>query len=194
MSVCLLLIDDGREDYRDRCLDSAAEHLPPLDVMVEVSDPDHRLGFAGAIQAGWDGVLESGADYVFHLESDFLFEAPVPLGRMLHLLDIKPHLAQVALKRQPWNHEEKAAGGICELHPTAYLDRGQWTEHRRHFTTNPCLYRTALCERGWPQRPDSEGHFGIALRAEGFCFAYWGAPTAAPRVRHIGRHRAGNGY
>lgn len=192
MSVCLLLIDDGREDYRDRCLASAAEHLPPLDVLVEVNDPAHELGFAGAIQAGWDGVLDAGVDYVFHLESDFTFNGPVALDAMLDSLN-EP-LAQIALKRQAWNPEERAAGGICELHPDDFTDVGPLTIHRRFFTTNPSLYRIEICRRGWPQVEHSEGVFTHQLLADGYLFALWGGRFDPPAVEHIGAHRKGRGY
>ena len=192
--IALLLVDDGRFDYRERCLRSAAQLLPPLDVCIEVNDPDHELGFAGAIQAGWDAVLESGADYVFHLEADFTFNVHVPTARMIELLEAQPQLAQVALKRQPWNASERAAGGIVEQHPDDFTDHGFWTEHRRFFTTNPCVYRASLCERGWPQVPESEGIFTHQLRDDGLSFAFWGGKFDAPTVTHIGRHRAGKGY
>lgn len=194
MSTCLLIIDDGREDYLDRCLASAAVNLPPMDACVMVSDPDHELGFAGAIQAGWDGVLETGCEFVFHLESDFTFNRPVMLDAMRGALIANPHLVQMALLRQPWNEQEKAAGGIVAMHPGDYERAGRWLEHRRNFTTNPSLYPRWVCERGWPQRSESEGHFGIDLIAgdESLRFAYWG--DGSEWVTHIGVARAGTGY
>lgn len=192
--VALLLIDDGRFDYRDRCLASASKLLPPLDVSIEVNDPHHELGFAGAIQAGWDAVLESGADYVVHVEADFTFNVHAPIKGMIQLLEAQPHLAQVCLKRQPWSPAERAAGGIVERHPENYTSHGFWTEHKVCFSTNPCVYRASLCERGWPQVPQSEGIFTHQLLADGLSFAFWGAPLDAPTVTHIGRHRTGTGY
>lgn len=194
MSVCLLLIGDGREDYRERTLRSAAVALPPMDYCVEVDDTAHELGFAGAIQAGWDAALETGATHVFHLEADFTFNEAVPLEAMLDELDAHPTLAQVALKRQAWNAEEKAAGGICELHPGDFIDRGPLCWHRRFFTTNPSVYSAALCHMGWPQEPHSEGVFTHRLLAEGYRFAFWGGRFRAPMVTHIGEHRTGTGY
>jgi len=196
--IALLLIDDGRADYRARCLESASVLLPPVDLCIEVSDPDHELGFAGAIQAGWDAVLESGADYVFHLEADFTFNVHVPLQQMIEILGREPKLAQVALKRQPWNASERLAGGIVEQHPDHYIERhrryGTFTEHARFFTTNPSVYSAELCKRGWPQVPESEGIFTHQLRDDGLTFAFWGGKFQAPTVTHIGQHRAGKGY
>lgn len=194
MSVCLLLIGDGRHDYRERTLRSAAVCLPPLDACAEVDDTAHDLGFAGAIQAGWDAIAEARADYVFHLEADFTFNDTVPLAAMIAALDANPTLAQVALKRQPWNAEERAAGGICELHPGDFTDEGPVSRHRRFFTTNPSVYRASLCECGWPQEPHSEGVFTHRLLADGFDFAFWGGRFDPPAVTHIGAERTGRGY
>jgi hypothetical protein len=69
----------------------------------------------------------------------------------------------VALKRQPWNAEECAAGGIVECHPDDFASATTRATcsptHRRFFTTNPSVYPAALCAQGWPQVPQSEGMF-----------------------------------
>lgn len=199
MSIALLLISDGRDDYRDRTIESAKEHLPKLDHLVEVDDREHRLGFAGAIQEGWERVTETGADWVFHLEADFTFEAPVPVLDMIGLLERQPHLAQVSLKRQPWNEQEKAAGGIVECTPGQFDERTDdaavWTEHRLYWTTNPSVYSTRWCRMRWPQQPFSEGLFTHQLLADPLLrFAIWGGKFDPPAVEHIGNGRAGHGY
>jgi hypothetical protein len=196
-TICLLLITDGRADYFDRCTNSARECLPVFDQRIVVDDSAHELGFAGAIQHGWDRVE---TDYVFHLEDDFTFNARIPVHEMIGLLRRHDHLVQIALKRQAWNEKEKAAGGIVELHPNDFLQqhdgRAVWTEHRRFFTTNPSVYSADLCKLGWPQVPHSEGIFTHQLldadpKAK---FAFWGGKYDPPLVHHIGEHRAGNGY
>lgn len=196
MTVCLLLISDGRDEYLERTIASAQEMLPTFDQLVTIDDSAHELGFAGAIQAGW---REVATDYVLHLEQDFTFNAPVPVGRMVRLLERHPHLAQVALKRQPWNAAERAAGGIVELHPDDFVERyddgAVWTEHRRFFTTNPSVYPSRLCELGWPQIHESEGIFTHRLLENpDLRFAFWGGKFDAPLVTHIGETRAGVGY
>ena len=199
MSVCLLMLRDGRDEYHHRAHESAKAMLPATKYTVTVHDDDHELGFAGAIAQGWDAVLETGADWCFHLEMDFTFNAPVALDGMIDLLERQPHLAQVALKRQPVNHEERAAGGIVERHPGDFRQRVEngviWTENRRCFTTNPCLYSARLCRHGWPQVPNSEGIFTHRLLEDpDVAFAFWGAKFDAPLVHHIGDVRAGAGY
>lgn len=198
MTTCLLVISDGRDDYRERSLASADACLPPFDDRVEVDDRDHRLGFAGAIAEGWRQVLERGHDWVFHLEADFVFNRPVPVDDMRRVLEAFPHLVQMALLRQPWNDQERAAGGIVQMHPEDYA-RHVWNghpflEHRRHFTTNPCLYPAWVMRSGWPQEPESEGKFGISLFASDPALraGYWG--EGEEWTSHIGTVRVGVGY
>ena len=199
MNACLLRIGDGRDEYHERSWQSAVASLPKMQHVVTIDDHAHELGFSGAIAEGWRQALVTGADYIFHLEMDFTFNAPVPLAAMIELLEAKPYLAQVALKRQPVNAEERAAGGIVELHPDDFRQRVEngviWTENRRCFTTNPCAYSTRLCLHGWPQEPHSEGVFTHRLLADpDVQFAFWGAKLDAPLVHHIGDDRTGTGY
>lgn len=197
MTTCLLLISDGREDYLRRTQASAAANLPDFAHVVHIDDTHHTLGFAGAIQAGWD-LLPDDCDYVFHLEADFTFNRPVPLDDMIGVLQGNPHLTQLALLRQPWNRAEQLAGGVWQQHPDSYTRHGaypaQWMEHARFWTTNPCLYPRWVAERGWPQVPQSEGMFGLKLFAEDPArrAGYWGA--GEEWVTHVGQERAGTGY
>lgn len=196
MTVALLVICDGRDDYHDRALHSAKLNLPAFDQTVVIDDASHQLGFAGAIQAGWEQI---DTDHVFHLEADFTFNQPVPVDQMIAVLHAHPRLAQLVLKRQPWNDTEKAAGGIVEQHPDDYTEKtwcGQtWTEHRRFWSTNPGVYSSRFCRVGWPQEPESEGVFThIVLRDPHLRFGFWGAKFARPLVHHLGEIRTGVGY
>lgn len=199
MSVAVLLISDGRHDYLAQTLRSMATYLPAVDQLVHVDDRDHKLGFDGAIDAGWQRINGTSVDWVFHLEADFIFNGPVELEAMISILERQPHLAQVALKRQPWNDRERAAGGIVEQHPDEYDecqdDEFIWTEHRRFFTTNPSVYSAKLCRLGWPREKHSEGVFTHRLLADPLLrFAFLGGKFDPPRVTHIGAERAGHGY
>lgn len=199
MSIALLFITD-RPHYAERTLASLGEMCPAtFSHRIVVDDQAHELGFAGAIAEGWRRVRAAGAEWVFHLEADFIFNAAVPLDRMQALLQRKPYLAQVALKRQPWNEEEKAAGGIVELHPDDFEQMTEagdvWTEHRRFWTTNPSLYSAAWCAQPWPQEPRSEGVWTHRLlESSRLRFAFWGAKFDPPLVEHIGVERQGVGY
>lgn len=224
--LTLLVITDGRFDCLRRTLASARDHLdlrrfgqsiivndcpdPRFGHLVDdltLFGPQHfdlhlrptprRRGFAGAIRAGWRAV--SRADFVFHLEDDFEFRRDVDLDAMCGVLAAHPHLAQMALRRQPWNEAERAAGGVIEQHPEDYLDATDgtyhWLEHRRFFTTNPSLYPRWVVDRGWPQTEQSEGMFGISLFADPqVACGFWGQRDDPPWVMHIGHERVGTGY
>lgn len=222
--IALLVMTDGRDDVLDRCINQ-----PPIfgqyDLVTEfwihddTGDDAHRAtiagrysgftqigdgprrGFGGAIDWAWSQlVARSEAKLVLHLEDDFLLGPDVDLYAMAAILEMRTDVQQVALRRQPWNDAERAAGGIVERHPDDYTEiseRGYtWLEHRRFFTTNPSLYRRSLCERGWPTGRESEGHFGISLFAEDPArrSAFLGPRSAPPMVEHIGRDRVGTGY
>jgi hypothetical protein len=195
-TICLLTITD-RPEYLERTLVSAAAFLPSFDQYVLVEDEAHELGFAGAIAEAW---AQLDCDYVFHLEDDFIFHAPVPVDRMVALLERHPELVQVALKRQAVNEAEREAGGIVEANPAAFEERHDgidtFTVTRSCFTTNPSVYPRWIAARGWPQCPASEGMFGIDLFNERpeWCSAFWGGMFDPPLCEHIGEVRCGVGY
>jgi hypothetical protein len=194
MTIGLLAISDGRHEYHHRSLQSALEHLPRFDQYVFVEDPDHTLGFSGAIQRGWDRVK---TDWIVHWECDFIAYSEVPVRKMIDLLRRNPRLAQVCLKRQAVNEQEKAAGGIVEAHPDWFTERHDrpytYTENTVCFSTNPSVYSSRIAQR-WPQAKNSEGVFTHQLLADGFRFAFWGGKFDPPLVEHIGHTRNGTGY
>lgn len=219
--MILLVMTDGRTDCLARAVESARENLDGEVTHKVIHDdtgdqahrdylrgafPDFevigqptRQGFGGAIRSAWAHVRTRPERFVFHLEDDFTFNEPVELAMMQMVLDRNPHLVQLALRRQPWNDAERAAGGIVEQHPDQYVDcsdgLSHWLEHRRFFTTNPCMYRTKLVEKGWPDGEQSEGRFGLQLcENPSVRFGYWGRREDPPMVHHIGDQRVGTGY
>jgi hypothetical protein len=170
--------------------------------------PEGSEGFGGAIRSAWAWLAERTAEpYVMWIEDDFVFEKVIQVDAMTSVLDHHPHIAQMALKRQPWNATEEAAGDVVAVAPDAYTDhseRGyQWLEHRLFWTTNPSIFRRDLLSVGWPAGPESEGRFTHQLLGEGLPsgvaghdvrFAYWGPRRSAPAVTHIGLERTGFGY
>lgn len=219
--ITLLVITDGRRTCLERTLASfeaatTASHITrrvivndcaenpqhdwidSLGFDIHVRPKRHRRGFAGAINAGWAAANINPTDHIFHLEDDFFFTRYVDLRAMAEILT-QHKLAQIALRRQPWNELEAAAGGVIELNPAAYIDRSngahQWLEHRLFFTTNPSLYPRWITERGWPDGPESEGRFSLDLFTDPKVqCAYWGQRTDQPWVMHIGNQRVGSGY
>lgn len=223
--ILTLITTDGRRECIERTVASMLEQVAPLDgprVIVDDSgDSAYRewlreafnpLGFqvlGKPIRSGQDRMLDMawrelarpryrGHPWVFHCEDDFLFHRPVDLRVLTSILEADPHLAQIALLRQPWFPGEVSAGGIVERDPDQYQRRrdghgNEWLEHRLWFTLNPCIYRRALCERGWPQGRRHEWRFSRSLcEDERIRFALWGDGT--PWVEHIGHERVGTGY
>ena len=174
--------------------------FPEFELVIHESG--ERQGFGGAIRTGWDHLRRhSTASHIFHLEDDFTFNRPVDLLDLAAVLSQRPNVAQVALRRQPWNEHEALAGGIVEQHPDAYTDHEDghgraWLEHRQFFTTNPTLYRRSLIEENeWPEGRDSEGRFSIALLGdEDLRFAFYGRRDSGEWVQHNGNTRNGTGY
>lgn len=197
MSVALLIITDGRDDYLSQCVNSLHHLHGPIaerwmydDTGDEayratlrqrypewaVFDAGPRQGCAGAFRAAWSHLRNNcTADHVFLIEQDFEFIRPVDLDGMSGLLAEHPHLAEVALLRQAWNTQEIAAGGVIQQHPEWYADRSddqgrEWLEQGAFFTTNPCLFRRSLLDVEWPaHRPGSysEGTFHQTLMRDG---------------------------
>lgn len=214
--VALLTISD-RPDLLADTIASLAEALDrdEGDVLsafathAHVDDREHRLGFGGAIRYGWERLRgRADFDYVLHVEDDWRFDAPVELGAMADLLDARPELAQVALRRNPVNDVERKAGGVVEMWPDEYADRAMtivepdcsgrelaWLDHELYFTTNPSLYRRSLLDLEWPDCPASEQVFTAKCLRAGLRFALYGTRAEAPRVTHLGdNRREGRGY
>lgn len=195
----LVIHDDSEDPAYSRWL---AETWPAAEVLASETQ---RLGFGGAIARAWRYLTATAeidiARFVFHLEDDFVMTRDVRVDHMAHVLDHRQVLVQLALRRQPWNSEERAAGGVVELNPGAYTEFKSgfnlgWLEHRLFWTTNPSLYRRGLCGRGWPTEPRSEGLFTAALldTTPDLRFGYWGRRDSGEWCEHIGTTRLGTGY
>jgi hypothetical protein len=227
--IQLVVITDGRRDCIARTIPSALDNLcgpitsrliyddsgdeANLDWLADQYEPHgftvigthQRRGFGGAIRYLWREWL-GPERFVFWLEDDFTFNRPVPLAAMCETLERYPYLAQLVLRRQPWNADERAAGGIVEQHPDDYTEHHHhdlaWLEHRRFWSTNPSMFRTDVCAAGWPDTQQSEGMFTHRLLADGIPgttpedvrFAFWGARDSGEWVTHIGHERVGTGY
>lgn len=219
--IQLLVMTDGRSIYLEPTLETAKELLDgPISRRIihddsgseeygrwlnntygrdwEIYSTGRRSGFGGAIISAWSLLDET--PYVFHLEDDFVMNEPIDLFSMMTVLDNNPHLVQMALRRQPWNDQEKTAGGIVELDPDSFEEKtdgtNTWLEHRKFFTTNPSLYsRNLIIENPWPIGTNSEGRYGISLFQDtNLRSGYWGPKVGQPKCTHIGEHRNGGGY
>lgn len=232
MTIALVIIGDGRDEYLRTCMDSLhwldgpvmerwmyddtgnstyRQHLAERYPDWKHINGGPRQGCAGAFQQVWQQVGQrTEADFIFLIEQDFRFFRKINLDQMVGLLEERPYLVEVALRRQPWNSEEKAAGGIVEWHPDWYIDKHDdqghhWLEQRAFFTTNCPLFRRSLFDVPWPAHRAgcySEDTFHRHLMEHGtpevpgrdVTYAYWGARDSGVWVEHIGHQRVGTGY
>lgn len=216
----LLVMSHGRKDCITRAINSIHSNLRGrLDSLVihsDARDPEfnHWLsqwwgggvwvnegehGFGNSIRNAWgSAVADKTADHVIHWEEDFVLERPVHVSMLKYILDDDNTLSQIALKRQPWNEVEKAAGGIIEQAHESFTEVQNnayvISKHQNWFTTNPCMYKREIMEIGWPEGAQSEGMFGIKLRDMGYYSAFLGGKFDQPIVEHIGHERTGSGY
>ena len=204
--MILLIITDGRRDLLERTLESAKQNLPEFENKIIINDCQdplfksflnslydyevyhnhEKLGFAGAIQKGWDAL--SPTDYVFHLEEDFTFNEKVDIDKMKEILQ-DDKICQVSLKRQKWGAE---IDGFIEDNPQDYEQMDGYVRHRNFFTTNPSLYKYDLTKIGFPQVKRSEHEFSQKLFNLGFYSAILGGKFDPPKVTHTGVNQSVN--
>lgn len=186
-----VIIDDSQSADHARLL---WEHFGGYKI-IHLAD---KGGFTGAIRAGWHYLADHNPEWFFWLEDDFLFRRPIDVLGMTQVLGDNPLLAQLVLKRQPWNPQEKAAGGIVECWPDKYTEQTDgdhwWTEHDLFFSTNPSLCRGSILDLDWPAGDRSEQQFTQRALQHGYKFAFWGRKYAPPIIEHIGLERIGTGY
>ena len=222
MIATLLVFTDGRRECLTRTISSLESNLIgtfSYQIMVDDScDAEYadwldatyggaftiihnaeRYGFCKAVDTDWRAVSED-TTHVFHLEDDFEFTAKVPIEKMAEVLDNRPNLMQIVLKRQPWNEQEKVWGDLVHARPEEFTEvtdgTSTWLEHRLFYSTNPNLLKAKWVRNGMPVVSECEGKFGLALTNDDprLKFGFWGAFSDGPRVHHIGDERVGNGY
>ena len=162
--ITVVVVADGRKEYLTRAVESLARLRGPISVRLihddsgeapftswlwetygdrwQVHSTGRRLGFARAMKSAREWVADHDRNpRVWWHEQDFVLTRDIDLEAMGTVLDAHPGLAQMALRRQPWNAAERAAGGIIERWPDDFdpvTTRGHdWLRHRRWFTTNP---------------------------------------------------------
>lgn len=215
MKVLLGIIDNKRPEYLSQTIASLEENIEfDFIAKIIIDDSGDRLygqylldvygdrysiishlenkGLSGSVRTLWSVALDLGVDYVFHLEGDFTFNEKIDINRLSQIFQIENHLAQIAFKRQPVNHDEARYGGFMNMDPGAYIDRFDsnlnyyWVEHRKFFTLNPSLYPKWICELGW-QIGWGEKEFGNKLFENDLIkCGFYGSKMDPPRVKHIG--------
>lgn len=190
--IALVLVSDREDLYLPACVEALNRYLEyPVAQTVLLADPGHQYTASGAVNAAWSQI-DNDVDFVFHMEEDFVLTAPVDIDAMCDVLDAEPRLAHLVLKRQPWNSDEIAAGGIIEQWPHDVTDRTtlghRWVEHTKFFSLNPCLVPRRVFAGGFPE--GSEPAMTDLLMGRGFYFGYWGGREEPPKVAHIGAVRS----
>lgn len=224
MSVPLIVLTNGRRDCISQTIPSIRKHLAGASDLVIVDDSgqaayrawlaaefpealvtavaDTAVGYWRAMRTVWSIAQDSGTEHTGFWEDDFVLTADADLTCLARVLDERPYLTQLALRRQPWFANEHEHGGLLE----ALEAQGQvfeevsdgkhwWIEHRALFTGNPCLIPARTFRKPWPDGAWSESRFGRLLfenpLARG---AYWGRRNEFPKVDHIGVDRVGSDY
>lgn len=150
-----------------------------------------RRGLAAALRTAWTMALAGGVDYIWHAEDDMVYSTSVDVAELADLLEKHEGVAQISLKRQPVNAEEKAAGGFIELHPWDFHQRDGYVAHQTLFTFNPCLLPRRIAELAMREPGDGlERGITDTLLHRGYTFAILGSLDDAPRVTHIGDQRS----
>lgn len=212
-----VLTTDGRRDTLQQTIESFGQQvmgdIVRRIIFTDVGNPEHlawlateftgwdivacgpKQGYAAAMAAAWAYLAnDDESDHIFWLEDDFTFNQVVDLHLMGRVLDRNPMLMQLALRRQPWNEEERAAGGVVESHADWYTDvrdhdlRVDWLEQTAFWTNNPSLFRSEVCDVPYPTHANAEGRYTFQLKDvfPGCCFGYWGARSSGEWVHHIG--------
>lgn len=221
-NVSLVIITDGRLEYLEQTLMSLSNNVKyPYFEKLIINDcedevfkksvgylsefyglkPIHhekKRGFAGSYDTAFKNVSRE-TNFVFFSEDDFTFNEEIEIGRMIFILNYNRNLVQCCLKRQPWNEQEKEAGGIIEQLPELYDERSvadvKWTEHRLFYSTNPNLTPFWVIEKGWPLLPKSEEEFSKKLFSNpNLRSCFYGGKFESPTVTHIGFNRSGFNY
>jgi hypothetical protein len=227
MPVPVICLTNGRPECISKTIPSALANLSGVDHMVIVDDSgdptyghwledeyvggqwDTRIlhlegehGYWRAMQVVWALARSWKAPAVMLLEDDFVFNGPVTLDDLTTVLAANPHLVQMALLRQPWWPNERAAGGLLEAleaQGQEFTERSDgthwWVEHRACFTGNPSVIPRRTLKQDWPAGAWSESRFSRQVfRTPSARGAYWGRRSDPPRVEHIGHHRVGTDY
>lgn len=211
MNYLLAVLSHGRNERMMRQAIAAwHEHATPAPAEVLIHHDTGRAGFCAATAALWTKAAASDYDYVLWLEHDFLLTRPVDLRDLAvlldsHVIDGRPNMslgdyplavAQMALMRDAYSDEEKAAGGLFELRRADFQAMPNGWLRQPYFTTNPSLMRRDfMAANPFPDdgEPHCEGRFSIALREQCWSFGTWG--DGSVYVNHIGRRDgSGHGY
>lgn len=215
MKFCVIIINDGRNDYLEKSLKSFSENV----IFPEDSDitkiliddwPIHRdektikkigkkhgvnkfifnetnLKVDNTVHKIWSCVPED-IDYIFHQENDFIYLEKVYISELMKVLE-SPVIVQCALARQAWFKDELESGSLFNTRPERFRSGNiaglDIVMHKDHFTFNPSLYK-----RKWLVNIDPFGEYQLCnhylSQNSALWFTYLGKRTDKNRIEHIG--------
>lgn len=175
MKFCVIIINDGRNDYLAETLKSFTEKVifPEGSEVTKILIDDwpyerdekvikklakkynidklvfnpENLGVNRTVKKVWSLIPED-VDYVWHQENDFTFIEKVDISQLMIILD-NPIIVQCAIVRQPWFDDEKESGSLMNTRPARFKQANasgiDIVVHKDHFTFNPSLYKRSWC-------------------------------------------------
>ncbi len=215
MKFCVIIINDGRNDYLEKSLKSFSEKVIfpegseitkiliddwPLDrdekLIKKIGKKygvnkyifnEENLRVDNTVRKIWDNV-PSDIDYVFHQENDFIYLEKIYISELVKVLET-PTIVQCALARQAWFQDEKESGGLFKTRSERFRSGNasgiDIVMHRDHFTFNPSLYK-----RKWLVDINPFGEYQLSnyylSQNSALWFAYYGKRTDKNRIEHIG--------
>lgn len=214
MKICVIIINDGRNDYLEQTLKSLVKNVVfPFEAEIykilyddmpkgrdeeflshialeykidRVILSEKNDGINQTVQNVWKEVPP--CDYIWHQENDFIYNEQISVEEMIKPLQMNRMIGQIALQRQAWYEDEIEAGGMYKVGYRSYRQGNiagtDLVFQDLFFTHNPCIYRYSSIA----QIPlYSELEFAAHLKRTGVkTFAYLGKLTDEPKVHHIG--------
>lgn len=220
MKFCVIIINDGRNDYLAQTLKSFSEKVvfPEgseiykilIDDRPEGRDlkeikrllkkhsinelvlSDKNEGVNATVKKAWSLVPED-VDYIWHQENDFTFLDEVKISELMTVLE-SPIIVQCALVRQAWFEDEKKAGSLMNTRPQRWKQANHAgipiVLHKDHFTFNPSIYK-----RKWIVDIEPFGEYALKnhylKQNPGLWFSYYGKKEDTHRILHIGERKSG---
>jgi hypothetical protein len=218
MKFCVIIINDGRNDYLAKSLKSFSENVVfpegsevtkiliddwPLERdekeikrlakkygVKTVILNDTNLGVNQTVRKIWSEIPKD-IDYVWHQENDFIFLEKVNIQELMKVLE-SPIIVQCALVRQAWFEDEKQCGTLMNTRPERWKDANvsgtDIVVHRDHFTFNPSLYKSK-----WLVYIEPFGEYALKdyylSKNPGLYFSYYGKREDSNRILHIGEKK-----
>lgn len=221
MSYCIIIFNDGRNDYLEKTLKSLQENVSfpeepykiLYDDMPEGRDEEflkaikkkykinklilspENLGINKSVQNAW-AQLPKHIEYIYHQENDFTYNEPIDVMQMQKVLDMNHLIGQVALLRQPWYPDEIESGSLYIKNSVNYRPANiggvDIVIQDVYFTHNPSLYRK---KHAIKLENHHEWILADTLKKQHRIkyFAYLGGINDAPKVHHIGEIKKGVG-